>query len=190
MKVKCIRPIALTLLTLLPTAHVMAEDNWTNRFSLLFGQKHLDKDDYEDNTHSAFGLSTDIQNKSWPVSIAIDLLAAGKKTDNKQGEVTKVTGGLHLGVRKYWLLNENIEPYLGTGLTLSGAERKVVKNDITEKQDDDDLGYWLSTGVNWKFKNNFMLGAQIRYSDSEATLFNSKVDTGGIYSMMTVGYQF
>lgn len=190
MKINKINTIAFTLLTLLAAPQVMAEDNWNNRFNLLLGQKHLDKDDFEDTSHGALGLSFDIQHKTWPVSIAIDLMTAGKETKIGDEKIEKVTGGLHLGVRKYWQLNENLEPYLGAGLNFSAAEHKEIVGNVTEKQDDDDVGYWVAAGVNWTFDESFNVGAQVRYSDAEVTLFDSTINTGGVYTMMTFGYNF
>lgn len=190
MKINKTNTIAFTLLTLLAAPQVMAEDNWNNRFNLLLGQKHLDKDDFEDTSHGALGLSFDIQHKTWPVSIAIDLMTAGKETKIGDEKIEKVTGGLHLGVRKYWQLNENLEPYLGVGLNFSAAEHKEIVGNVTEKQDDDDVGYWVAAGVNWTFDESFNVGAQVRYSDAEVTLFDSTINTGGVYTMMTFGYNF
>ena len=182
--------IIMFLLIILLNTQANAEDNWHNKVSVLLGQKHLDKDYFEDNSHSAFGLSFDIQKKNWPVSVAIDLIGAGKEQTVNHQKIEKVTGGLHLGIRKYWLLNDNIEPYLGGGMNLAVVERKKIINDVIEKQDDDDIGYWLATGINWRIDNHFIIGAEIRYSDAEVTLFDSTINTGGIYSMLSFGYQF
>ena len=76
---------------------------------------------------------------------------------------------------------------------LDQAEMEFVeasKGLIKQKQDDDDIGYWIATGINWKFENQVFIGAQLRYSDAEVTLFDSTINTGGLYSMMTIGYQF
>ena len=62
--------------------------------------------------------------------------------------------------------------------------------DSIGKQDDDGIAYWVSTGISWKFDNNIVVGADIRYSDAKAELFNSAIKTSGVYSMVTVGYQF
>ncbi|WP_448248399.1 outer membrane beta-barrel protein [Thalassotalea agariperforans] len=177
------------LLAVIPNKLALAEEHWENRISILLGKKHLDKDDFVDNKHPAFGINLDIKRKSWPVSIAVDLMSSGEEIKSEHRKIERVTGGLHLGIRKYWLFN-NIEPYVGGGINLAVAERKKIINNQIEKQDDDDTGYWLATGVNWKFDNQIFIGAEVRYSDAEVTLFDSKINTGGLYSVFKVGYLF
>ena len=181
--------ITASLLTILPNSFVYADDNWSNRVSILFGQKHLQKDIFDEKKHSAFGIGFDIQKKDWPVSIAIDLIGSGKEKNTVNSETEVATGELHVGIRKHWLFN-NVEPYIGGGANLSVTEVTKFNGTSVGKQDDDDIGYWISTGINWKFDNNIIVGADIRYSDAKVELFNSTVKTSGVYSMVSVGYQF
>ena len=181
--------VTTSLLVILPNSFVHADDSWSNRVSILFGQKHLQKDIFDENKHSAFGIGFDIKKQDWPVSIAIDLVGSGKETNNANSGSDVATGELHLGIRKHWLFN-NIEPYIGGGASLSVTEITNFSGDGIEKQDDDEIAYWVSTGINWKFDSNIVVGADIRYSDAKAELFNSAIKTSGVYSMVTVGYQF
>ncbi|MCF2947569.1 porin family protein [Paraglaciecola aquimarina] len=182
--------IILFIANFLANKSALASEEWQNRATLYFGQKHLDKDDFEDKTHGAFGISFDLKRKGWPVSIAMDLMAAGKKIEGEQVNIERVTGGFHLGVRKYWMLNENLEPYLGGGINFSGAEREKIQGATTVTFSDRDTGYWLATGINWKFKNRLTLGAEIRYSKANVNLDNIDVNIGGVYSILSVGYRF
>jgi opacity protein-like surface antigen len=181
--------VTTSLLVILPNSFVHADDSWSNRVSILFGQKHLQMDIFDEKKHSAFGIGFDIKKQDWPVSIAIDLVGSGKETNNTNSGSDVATGELHLGIRKHWLFN-NIEPYIGGGANLSVTEITNFSGDSIGKQDDDGIAYWVSTGISWKFDNNIVVGADIRYSDAKAELFNSTIKTSGVYSMVTVGYQF
>ncbi|MGJ8691470.1 MAG: outer membrane beta-barrel protein [Thalassotalea sp.] len=181
--------VTTSLLTMLLNSFAHADDDWNNRVSILLGNKDLDTDAFGDKNHSAFGIGMDIKHKDWPVSIAVDLLAAGKETNSDNIKSERVTGGLHLGLRKHWTYH-NIEPYIGGGVNFAVAENTKVSGDTVEKQDNGDLGCWLSTGINWKFDNKMIIGAEIRFSDAEVELFDTNIKTGGVYSMLSVGYQF
>lgn len=178
--------VTTSLFVILPNSFVHADDSWSNRVSILFGQKHLQKDIFDEKKHSAFGIGFDIKKQDWPVSIVIDLIGSGKEINNGSDVAT---GELHLGIRKHWLFN-NIEPYIGGGANFSVTEITNLSGDNIGKQDDDEIAYWVSTGINWKFDNNIVVGADIRYSDAKAELFSSTINTSGVYSMVTVGYQF
>lgn len=179
-----------TLLMLLPNVSAIASDNWDNRVSLLVGQKKLNKGDFEEQHQGAVGILFDLKRKNWPVSIAIDLMASGNENSEAGKKLEDVTGGLHLGMRKYWLLSNDIEPYIGAGINLAIAEQQRLVNGKVETQDDNDTGYWLATGINWKFDSHFMAGIQMRYSEADAKLFDSNLKTGGLYSMFSMSYLF
>jgi opacity protein-like surface antigen len=178
------------IVSFLTNRSALAGEEWQNRATLYFGQKHLDKGDFEDKTHGAFGISFDLKRKNWPVSIAMDFMAAGKKIEGEQVNIERVTGGLHLGARKYWMINENLEPYLGGGINFAGAERERIQGSTTVTYSDRDIGYWLATGINWKFKNRLTLGAEVRYGKANVNLDNIDVNIGGVYSVLSVGYHF
>ena len=70
--------ILISSLSLSFAQTVIAEEQfWENRIGVSLGQKHLDADSFEDDRHPAFGLSADLKMKSWPVSLAIDLMSSG-----------------------------------------------------------------------------------------------------------------
>ncbi|EWH08227.1 hypothetical protein DS2_18458 [Catenovulum agarivorans DS-2] len=179
-----------SLLLFLPNVQAHDADVWQNRVSLILGQKKLDDNDFADDSHGAFGIMADFKRKSWPVSIAVDLLAAGQDSKEDGRTLEEVTGGLHLGIRKYWMLGQHFEPFLGGGINLAVAERQRLIDDYVVSQDDEDVGVWLAAGVNWRLDKNFVVGLQARYTEAEAELFNSQLDTGGVYSLLSVGYQF
>lgn len=180
-----------SLCSILPAGSAFADDAWQNRVSVLVGQKKLDQDDFSDDTQGTFGIMADIKRSEWPVSIALDLIAAGQETNVDGRELSEVTGGFHIGVRKYWQLeNQYLEPFVGGGVNLAVAEQERLENNRVITEDDTDVGYWLAAGMNIRLDKHFVIGAQIRYSDAEAELFNTQLDTGGVYSLLSVGYAF
>ena len=199
MKTKTLLLVAASI-ALNYSGNLLADDHWDNRAGIFLGSKHLDKDDFQgddlqggnfqDNHHGALGFKFDLKRHSWPVSIAIDLMTSGEEKKTPEGKTERVTGGFHLGIRKHWQFGESFESFVGGGLNFSAAERKTYVDGVLVKENDKDIGYWLGTGIAWRFEGGIRLGAEARYSDSEVTLYNEKVNTGGVYTGLYLAYKF
>ena len=63
-------------------------------------------------------------------------------------------------------------------------------NNTTMKQDGRDVGSWLGAGMYYEINPKFVLGFDVRYSHGEVILFNKERDAGGIFTLVTGGYQF
>lgn len=180
--------ISMLLLTALSSS-VYAGNDWTGHASLLFSQKSLDSKDWKaaDDHPGSGGLITDFKKQRWPVSIAIDMIGSdedkvteGKRTEAKIGE-------LDLGVRKIWTLSTlPISPYIGGGIAFVNVEKTVGNN----KQEEDDVGAWAGIGVYWNVTDRFIVGADMRYTDSEVKLAGQKVDAGGLNTGISLGLSF
>ena len=190
MKTK-ILPLLITTFAL-ASAPISAkqENEWDNRVSVLLGYKNLKSNNFEESNQKAIGIEFDVKKKSWPVSIAVDLLGSGEKTSISGGKVEEVTGGIHLGVRKHWMFTSNVETYLGGGVNYEIGEIKEKTNGASTTLDDNRLGIWFSGGVNWKFRNGFILGSEVRHTNEVDYFSTGTIQPGGLYYGVTLGYSF
>lgn len=190
MKIKLITLLLTTSTFISLPSTATQVDEWDNRVSFLLGYKNLKSSAFEEDAQKATGIELDIKRKNWPVSIAIDLLGSGESTSVHNGKVQEVTGGVHIGARKHWMLTDNIETYIGGGVNYEIAEIKNTINGVSSKIDDNRVGVWFSAGMNWKFNNGFILGGELRHTNEIDYYNNGTIQTGGLYSGVTLGYSF
>lgn len=183
------RTIALLLL-LIPS--MTTANDWAGHIGGFIGLKAMNSSDWpEIDTHFAMGVLFDIKKKSWPISIALDIMDTGDKYEHDgmtdQGHTTE----LQFGVRKFFIKQDSkIQPYIGGGVSLMSAEQEYEVNSVTTTQDDSTVGAWLGAGMYYDIFPKFVLGLDVRYSYGEVTLFDQKLDAGGIFIGVTGGYQF
>lgn len=193
-----IKIVLLGYLALLPVSNLHAEepsteDDLSMSLRIIAGQKHLDENDWSSlDSQKEIGMLFDIKNKSWPVSIAIDLIVSGDNASSSNPEIK--SGGtveLNLGIRKTWdSSSSNIHRYLGGGLALinGGLEQRADAGGAT--QDDNGVGAWIAAGAYWDLNDRFSLGFDIRYSQADINLFGNEIKAGGVHNSITLGYSF
>src|SRR4051812_9218689 len=65
------------------------------------GVKSLDHDDWDPvDDHLAYGVQSDFRGRSWPLSLAIDIIGSGDKRQKDGVNFTGATLEVDLGVRK------------------------------------------------------------------------------------------
>ena len=184
---------ALLLAGALTTTQAIA-DEWDGNINLLLGQKSLDSDDWGDNdSQNAFGIQFDFARSEWPVHLVVDLYGAGETEGSGDDKVEDVTGGLHLGVRKYWAVGSSgFTPFVGGGLALLTAESTTGSGDDKETVEDDEgaLGYWVGGGAKWVLGEHLNIGGEVRYSQAEVDLDGTELEAGGVYAGLLAGYHW
>lgn len=182
---------ATAVMLIFATSAVQA-DEWTGNVSAYLGYKSVDDKDWPnlDSQRSA-GVISDFGKRSWPVSIAADLVFAA---DDNRSESTEITGGtaeLHLGARKAWSLeNSSFSPYVGGGLALINASIEQESSGMVTEEDDTAIGAWVGVGTYYAITPRINLGVDVRYSFAEVTLFDQDRETGGLNAGITLGYHW
>jgi opacity protein-like surface antigen len=176
------------------TAHAddTQADGWTGNVSGYLGRKFVDDDDWPnlDSQRSA-GVISDFRKKSWPVSIAADLITAGADHQSGANEVTGGTIEMHLGARKIFTLgNSSFSPYVGGGVAIISALLENENAGVTVDDDDTAVGAWISVGTYYAVTPRFSLGLDVRYSKAEVTLFDKEREAGGLNAGITAGYHW
>jgi len=186
-----IKKIVFIGLTLLTVSSVQANE-WTGNVSAYLGQKSLDNKDWSNiDKPLSVGVLFDIKKKSWPVSIALDIIASGdvEELGSQKDEVRM--SEIHLGARKIFALkNSSFKPYLGGGLALVTAERnnKTAISKLSSKNDA--VGVWVGVGTYVSMSEHFMIGLDLRYSKAKVELYNIDHEVGGFNAAITAGYHW
>ena len=184
------------LLTTLSMAHAddaTGSDNFTGNISGNIGQKSLDDKDWgELDGQGSLGMILDFKKKSWPVSIAVDVIISG--TEEKDGDI-ETNGGTFetdIGVRKIFeLSNSSIKPYIGGGIAIIGAGTQTIDDGKTiSDEDDTGTGAWLGGGMYYAASESLIIGFDLRYSEAEVTLSDEDREAGGFRTGFTVGYHW
>lgn len=167
-------------------------DGWTGNVSAYLGRKFVDDNDWPDiDSQRSAGVISDFARRSWPVSIAADLITAG--ADHRSG-ANEVTGGsieMHLGARKVFTLEKSrFSPYLGGGLAVITAILENENAIFTVDDDDTVVGAWVGVGTYFAVTPHINLGLDIRYSKAEVTLFDKDLEAGGLNAGITAGYHW
>ncbi len=177
---------------LLMTTSMTKADELSGHVSGFIGLKSLNSSDWPNlNTHFSMGIIFDIKKESWPISITLNVLDTGSEHKHDGLKDLAHTTEYHLGVIKIFKSHRSkIQPYIGGGASFMYAELEYQSNNNTMTQDDRDLGGWFGAGMYYEINPRFVLGLDARYSNGEVILFNVERDTGGIFTGVTVGYQF
>lgn len=177
---------------LVVTTSLTNANEWSGHFSGSASLKAMNSNDWPDlNKHFSMGFITDVKKDSWPISIALDIMDTGDKHDH--GGVTDLghTTELQLGVRKIFMSRyPKIQPYIGGGVSFMSAEQEYEEAGYKEKQDDQGLGGWFGVGLYYEVLSLLVVGLDVRLSYGEVTLFDEKLNAGGIYTGVTVGLRF
>lgn len=166
-------------------------NDYTGNVNFFLGQKSLDSDDWAPlDDQGEFGVLVDFKQRSWPVSVAIDILVSADEETVLGSPVDGITSEINGGVRKIWeVTGSSVRPYIGGGLALIAADLER-RNFTTVSDDDNSLGIWLNAGVYWTLGQSFNLGLDLRYSKAEVTLFGVDVEAGGTHAGLILGYHW
>jgi opacity protein-like surface antigen len=185
------------VLSLFCASVVSAQDEWTGNINAFLGRKTLDKDDWKPaEEQGEFGVEFDFRQKSWPISIAIDLLGAsgeGNAFDPLLGNVKfkSKTSEFNLGVRKIWELPSPVRPFIGGGLSFMRAEGEVeIPGMGSASESGTGTGIWLGGGVYFTLGEHFNLGFELKYSDASVTIAGVDVNAGGTHVGLLAGYHW
>ena len=167
-------------------------DGWTGNVSGYVGHKTVDDKDWPNlDSQGSVGVISDFGKRSWPVSIAADLLFAGAVHESGVNEDTGGTMEIHLGARKIFTLeNSSFRPYVGGGAALVSAMLENENAGVTIDDDDTTVGAWVGAGTYYAVTPSFNIGVDVRYSKAEVTLFDKKRETGGLNAGITAGYHW
>ena len=190
--------IALTILILFPTSAFC--ETWTGNINLLFGQKELEKDDWEPlEEQTEIGIALDFKEKSWPVSFAVEFLhsqddenesfnipGVGTVRAKLDGSTTEFAVGLR------WIIEANsvVNFFISGGLAYINAELEIDIDDYSDSEDDSAFGYWCGAGLYFTLAKHFNVGAQVRYSDAEVEIYDIDGEAGGTHLLLFAGYHW
>lgn len=167
-------------------------EGWTGNVSGYLGHKSVDNNDWPNlDSQGSLGVISDFKKKSWPVSIALDLIVSGTVDESGANEDTGGTVETHFGVRKIFTLqNSSLRPYVGGGAALISAVLENKNAGVTVDDDDSTVGAWVGVGTYYAVTPSFSLGLDVRYSKAEVTLFDKTRDTDGLNAGISVGYHW
>ena len=180
--------LAVILILIITCAHA---NEWSGNINLFLGKKLLDSDEWAPvDEQDEFGILVDFKKNHWPVSIALDLLLSADETTeygiNFEGE----TSEFNAGVRKIWKVSgSSMRPYIGGGYSLVRAEWETT-GAFSQSDSDKGSGIWLNCGIYWTLLQSFNIGLDLRYTNSEITLFSTWDDAGGTHAGLFLGYHW
>lgn len=164
---------------------------WTGNLNFFLGQKSLDKDEWSPvEDQGEFGVLIDFRQKEWPVSIVIDLLGSSSEETLSGVKYTGTTTEIDLGIRKVWVPDGPIRPFIGGGIASIAAEFEGADGYLAISDDDSGIGFWLNGGVYWTIGRHFNIGLEVRYSQAEVTIFNIDAEAGGTHAGLLLGYHW
>ena len=166
-------------------------DGWSGNVNFLLGTKSLDNKDWAPfDEQAAFGVLVDFKQKSWPISMAIDILGSYDEETALGIKTEATTSEFDIGIRKIWEVSgSSIRPFIGGGIAFVRGEIKTSTL-ISASVDDIGTGIWLNGGVYWTLGQHFNLGLQARYTKAEITFVNTDIEAGGTHAALMLGYHW
>jgi len=160
----------------------------TGNANFFLGLKAMNDGDWEPlEDQGEFGAEITFGRSQWPVLFAIDVLSSADDDTVSGIDFDASTSELDLGVRKIWELNR-VRPYVGGGVAFVSAELEGDSGGVTITDDDESIGAWVGGGVFWRIGTRFNIGAAVRYSKAEVTIFDTDVEAGGWHFGMLAGW--
>ncbi len=167
-----------------------ADSGLTGNANFSLGQKFLNSDWNNGGTdlrdQFEFGALFDMRPKTWPINLAVDLLGSTIKDNG----VTGSTSEFAIGVRKYFMEQTNVQPFVGGGIANIMAKESVREQGSNVSVDDNAVGLWLAGGIQFQPAPHLNLGADLRYSNAQVTFVGKDVEAGGVHYGLFAGYHF
>jgi len=79
---------------------------------------------------------------------------------------------------------------LGGGIAFISATISGTDGYYSASESGSGTGIWLNAGIQFDVNDDFYLGAEIRSSSADVTLFNTTVDAGGRHIGLLAGISF
>jgi len=197
--VQGVRGVVFICLVALVVPQSISSD-WTGDVNFLAGVKSLKKSDWKPvETQAEVGAEISFGKVNWPVLVAIDVMgSAGHDSvpvyDYYSGyfyntNVKAHTEELGVGIRKIWApKNHAIRPYIGAGIGVARADLKFDVGPVSVSDSDTGFGGWANGGVFWRLGPKFNLGLDVRYSNANVTILNTRTSAGGIHYGLVLGW--
>jgi hypothetical protein len=173
---------------------------WLGNVNLFLGSKFLNEDDWKPvEEHVEGGILFDIRRKTWPVSIAVDLLYSrddkdiavdvlgfGKVNANAESQTVEV----NIGVRKIWESLKYFRPFIGGGPAIIKAELEATQFGVSISDDDTGFGVWIDAGVYVTLARHLNLGIDARWSKAKVEIFDAEGEAGGWHIGALIGFHW
>ncbi|MBU0674202.1 MAG: hypothetical protein KJ950_06130 [Proteobacteria bacterium] len=184
--------------------------DWEGSVNAGLGFKVLDKSQWTPiHTNGELALMTDLRKKTWPVSLAVDLLYSRSQmylyTGNdayraKTGfgdfeipahvlmDLRVETCELALGVRKTWLSFDTVRPFVGGGLDLAWVKGELNTEEAGRSNIGRGAGFWVAGGMNLIFNEYLNFAFESRYSRVETDMsLGPPAQIGGLHYHFILG---
>ncbi len=179
----------------IPTLALSGE--YTGHCSVLLGSL-ITEDKFSKNFNtdriSEIGISFDMKEKKWPVSITFDysFLHAESKLSanlNNLGENRKVVfyrTVTALGVKKFLNFSSIVKPFVSVG----GSYVSIYGKRSHDIKMANGLGYWVGAGVYFELPKDISVGFQWKKSKVDIKIFDNKCNNGGDHFNLIAGIHF
>ncbi len=163
------------------------------QLTYVFGYKHLE-DSWQPAQHQVeFGL-VDFQwtKSNWPVSIAAQLLLTYCPVKPRlSGMMGDFSGSyeFNAGVRKMFLPESELRPFLSAGVGILGASTtsRIPDFGYVQEENRSAFGFWGQAGIFFDVVHTWIGGVSIQYSSASIALFNHGLDAGGLHVLFHIG---
>ena len=144
-------------------------------FSVLYGQKSLDKTDWQPlQSQSEFGLGVTFKQPEWPLELVVSYLSS---TDSQidstnfspPAKFTGETTEVGFGARKN-LTEDKAKVFIEGGLASISA-KATLKNTVSGfsiSDSDSAIGFWFGVGIDAMIGDSVSIGGLVRLSNADA----------------------
>ncbi len=180
--------VALLLTTLTTGAYA------TGSFSIIYGEKSLEKDDWKPvESQTGFGFVGEYQKPNWPVALVATYFrseeAATRTLLSTDIKITGETTELGFGIRKY-LIENRLRFFVEGGLLSISAKIKAEALGVSVSESDSGIGYWFGAGADVMVNDTLSVGLFARKSDASVTLGGVNGQAGGTHVGISAAYHF
>ena len=165
-------------------------------FSVLYGQKSLEKSDWEPlDSQSELGFLVTFQQPDWPLAFAGSYLSSEDSYTETAFftvpvKITAETTEVSFGIRKN-LSEERVKVFVEGGLASISAKITVKPTGFASSSDSDSaMGFWFGAGLDAMVGDSVSIGGLVRLSSANVTLGDVDVAAGGTHFGLYAAYHF
>lgn len=168
----------------------------THSIHVLLGKAMLDKDDWEPvDEPLVLGLGYAREGARDPLGFELGLqIGADEETaDLGFGPMDFTSSFVELagGVRKTWLRDRVVQPYVGGGLSLINVSAEAEQGGVSVDDDDSTVGIYLHGGVMFAPGEHFEIGLDVRIvRGTDVSLFGASGDVDSEQIALVFGWNF
>ncbi len=157
-------------------------NSFTANVFLAVGNKYLEGGNWRPvDDYSEMGVLFDFGREEWPLHIAIDYFTAESDGSNNGIDLDSTITELDVGLRFVMdVPSHNTALHIGAGVSMIDVELEA-SGALNASDEDSGTGFWINMGGYYIFKDHWLVGVDLRFSDTDVHVLGAPRRNAGYW---------